>query len=295
MAHTKRTNSSTIWVLWTLLFGCSSLWSGCSLWRVLYPATIYESISPELPPTLRKPSVLLYSKTNGYRHHDAIPAANALFQTLAEERNIMVYATENGAVFTPEILQRFDVVVWNNTSGDTLDSAQKEAWMSWLKQGGAAIAIHAAGGDFSYKWEWYPTHFIRAQHTRHTMGPQFQTATLMVESNDHPVTRQLPASWQHKEEWYSFAKSPRDQDVTVLISVDEQSYDPRFSLLWMNEDISMGDHPIVWCHCIERGRVLYSALGHRAEAYQSPEMKLLLGGALDWARDQSLSDCREAP
>ena len=87
-------------------------------------------------------------------------------------------------------------------------------------------------------------------------------------------------------------ESPRDKGVTVLLSVDEKTYDPRFRLLWMNEDISMGDHPVVWSHCEKRGRVLYSALGHRAEAYQTPEMTALLGGALDWARDETSGECR---
>ena len=267
------------------------LFGGCSTLRVFFPSKTYETTAPEVPSTIKKPAVLLYSKTNGFRHDEAIPAANALLTKLAAERGWSVFATENGAIFNPIDLARFTVVVWNNTSGDTLNPAQKKDWQAWLTSGGGAIAIHGAGGDSSYDWDWHPENFIRAQFTMHTMGPQFQDATAIVENAAHPATRELPATWTHNEEWYSFAESPRDKGVDVLVRVDERTYDPTFSLFWMDTDIAMGDHPVVWSHCEGRGRVFFSALGHQAAAYQSAEMKALLGGALDWAADPALADC----
>lgn len=269
------------------------LLAGCSSLRVFFPSKTYETIAPEVPAALSKPAVLLFSKTNGFRHDEAIPAVNALLTELAQERGWSVFATENGAIFNPVDLARFDVVVWNNTSGDTLNAAQKKDWQTWLSAGGGAIAIHGAGGDPSYDWDWHPESFIRAQFTMHTMGPQFQDGTAVVENADHPATRDLPERWTHHEEWYSFAESPRDKDVDVLVRVDESTYAPTFSLFWMDTDIAMGDHPVVWSHCEGGGRVFFSALGHQAAAYQTPEMVALLGGALDWAADPSLADCED--
>ena len=269
------------------------LLAGCSSLRVFFPSKTYETIASEVPAALSKPAVLLFSKTNGFRHDEAIPAVNALLTELAQERGWSVFATENGAIFNPVDLARFDVVVWNNTSGDTLNAAQKKDWQTWLSAGGGAIAIHGAGGDPSYDWDWHPESFIRAQFTMHTMGPQFQDGTAVVENADHPATRDLPERWTHHEEWYSFAESPRDKDVDVLVRVDESTYAPTFSLFWMDTDIAMGDHPVVWSHCEGGGRVFFSALGHQAAAYQTPEMVALLGGALDWAADPSLADCED--
>ena len=274
------------------LLGVSLFWAaGCSGLRVFFPSKTYETTAPEVPETLSKPAVLLFSKTNGFRHEEAIPAANALLTRLAEQRGWGVFATENGAIFNAEDLSRFKVVVWNNTSGDTLNAEQKKDWQTWLQAGGGAVAIHGAGGDPSYDWDWHPESFIRAQFTMHTMGPQFQDATAVVENPNHPATRNLPASWTHEEEWYSFEESPRGKDVDVLVRVDEATYDPTFSLFWMDSDIAMGDHPVVWSHCEGRGRVFYSALGHQAAAYETPEMMALLGGALDWAAHPDLADC----
>ena len=44
-----------------------------------------------------------------------------------------------------------------------------------------------------------------------------------------------------------------------------------------------------------KGRVLYSAFGHRAEAYAEPENKLLLTNAIGWALKQQGSECGAAP
>jgi hypothetical protein len=52
----------------------------------------------------------------------------------------------------------------------------------------------------------------------------------------------------------------------------------------MERSLAMGaDHPVVWHHCVGRGRAFYSALGHQAKAYDEPEMEALLEGAMSWA------------
>ena len=118
----------------------------------------------------------------------------------------------------------------------------------------------------------------------HPMGPQFQDARLVVEDRAHPATRALPESFVHNEEWYSFDQSVRAKGYRVLASVDESSYSPRLQMLGMDRDLRMGaDHPVIWSHCVGRGRAFYSALGHQAKSYQVPEMEQLLGGAIAWA------------
>lgn len=267
--------------------------AGCNGLRALFPKKDYDMAAPTIPASVRKPAVLLFSKTNGFRHEEAIPAANATLKELAEAAGFSVFATENGAVFNARDLARFDVVVWNNTSGDTLDAEQKQAWKTWLERGGGALALHGAGGDPSYDWAWHPEEFIRAQFTKHIMGPQFQEAKLVVENKDHPATAGLPGEWMHTEEWYSFEESPRGKGVDVLLRVDESSYEPRFRMMLMDEDISMGDHPVAWSHCVEHGRVVYSALGHQAAAWSTPEMRSFLRGALLWAAGSEGAGCEQ--
>ena len=75
----------------------------------------------------------------------------------------------------------------------------------------------------------------------------------------------------------------------MLVTVDESTYSPKVSGLYAyvnpgEDDLAMGDeHPVVWQHCVERGRAIYSALGHAPESYSMPEIEQLIEGAIAWA------------
>jgi hypothetical protein len=58
--------------------------------------------------------------------------------------------TENGAVMDKDQLAKFKVVVWNNSSGDTLTTDQREAFKTWMENGGSCVGTHGAGGDPKY-------------------------------------------------------------------------------------------------------------------------------------------------
>ena len=253
-------------------------------WRATHPRSHYDTEPVALPADLPEPALLLFTKTNGFRHEEAIPAGVALIQAIAKQRGWSVFHTESGAAFTPENLSRVSVAVWHQVSGDVLDDAQKQALRSWIEAGGGWVGIHGAGGDSFYAWPWYEDVLVGALFIGHPMGPQFQQAKLVVEDRTHPATRELPASFVHDEEWYSFDQSVRAKGYRVLATVDESSYSPRLKFLGADRDLRMGaDHPVIWSHCAGRGRVFYSALGHQAKSYALPEMEHLLEGAIAWA------------
>ncbi len=242
---------------------------------------VYETEAPALPDDLPRPAMLVFSKTNGFRHEEAIPAANALFADMAAQNGWGVFQTENGATFTPENLARFDAVVFNNVSGDVFTPDQRAALRSFIENGGGFVGIHGSGGDNSYAWEWYVDELIGAQFIGPPMNPQFQQATLNVEDASHPVTANVATQWARTDEWYSFAASPRAKGYNVLLTIDESSYAPEGML---GGDLKMGaDHPMVWWHCQGNGRTIYSALGHSAESYAEPDHVALLLGAARWA------------
>jgi type 1 glutamine amidotransferase len=258
--------------------------------HIANPPAVHETQPPELPAgigTDGRPAILLFSKTTGYRHEDAIPACSESVREIAARRGWAVFETENGATFNPAYLERFRVVFFNNVSGDVFNAEQRAALRSWIETGGGFVGVHGSGGDLSYDWRWYVESLIGAQFIGHIMTPQFQTATVRVEERDHPATAGLDESWSHEEEWYSFARSPRERGVRVLASVDESSYDA--SAWWGWQDLQMGDHPVIWSHCVGRGRSFYSALGHQARAYATPQYRQILEGAIDWAA--SRGDC----
>lgn len=242
---------------------------------------VYETEAPAVPTDIKRPAILVFSKTNGFRHEEAIPAANTLFAEMAREQGWGHYQTENGATFNAETLSRFDAVIFNNVSGDVFTPQQRQAFKKFIEQGGGFVGIHGAGGDMSYDWRWYVDHLIGAQFIGHPMDPQFQKATVKIEVKTHPATRDLPDSWTRTDEWYSFEKSARKPGVNILATLDESTYSPKGMF---GQKLAMGkDHPIVWSHCSGKGRVLYSAMGHTASSYSEPEYRKLLGGATRWA------------
>ena len=258
----------------------------------MVPRTHTDSVAPQLPAQLNPPAVLVYSKTNGFRHDEAIDYGGQVIEEIAERRGWSVFRTENGAVFNPKDLSRFDVAVWHNASGDTLDADQKRAFRNWLEAGGGYVGTHAAG-DSSHSWPFYVDQIIGAKYIGHPMGPQFQDATVVVEDHGHPASRHLPERFVQNDEWYSFEASPRAPDVHVLARIDEDRYQPEMQLLWIDQDLRMGaDHPIIWWRCVDRGRALYAALGHTAEVYESPEVQGLLEGGIAWAAGLEGEGCR---
>jgi hypothetical protein len=285
-----------ITLLLSLLFALAV--AGCNELRIFFPANDYETVPPDisrLPPD--EPAVLVFTKTNGFRHEAAIPAGLARLREVAKRRGWVIVHTENAAIFDPQILPRFAATVWHNTSGDLLTQPQRQAFREWVEAGGGFVGVHGAGGDFEYEWPWYVDTLIGAQFIGHPLGPQFQSATAHVAMSDHPATRALPEAWTYEEEWYSFDHNPRDTGSTVLVTVDEDTYSPRvdglYALLGIGEtDLGMGaEHPVVWHHCVGRGRSIYSALGHAPGTYALPEVEKLIEGAIAWAGRFEGSGC----
>jgi type 1 glutamine amidotransferase len=238
---------------------------------------VYDSVPPEIPADIKGPNaILIFSKTNGYREEPAIQASNAALVAITKKRGWPSFVTENAAVMNAEQLGRFKLVIWNNTSGDLLTEPQRAAFKTWMENGGAFVGTHGAGGDPKYEWVWYPETLIGAQFTSHSSQ---QTGTIKIEDTKSPITKGLPQVWQRtvRDEWYAFKDNPRNKPGFHILAVaDESTYDPGRS--------TMGaDHPMVWTHCVGKGPVFYSAIGHSAETYSEPNHLQLLENGIAWA------------
>ena len=251
-----------------------------NVYRAIRPSTGYDLQVPAMP-GLPAPAVLVFSKTNGFRHFEAIEAGGAALREIAANHGWSVFHTENSAVFAPGTLAMFKVVVWHNASGAPLSRAQRGALREWIEAGGGFVGIHAALDDSHASWPWYAANVVGARFIGHPLP--HQRATIRVESGDHPVMHGTEPAWSHFDEWYSFERSVRgDEGVEVLASVDEADYDQRLKLLWIDRDLSMGDHPVMWTRRVGDGRAFLSALGHRSEVYRDANYRAVLKGAIEW-------------
>ncbi len=246
----------------------------------------YDSEAPELEFPNAETNILVFNKINGFDHGPSVTAATHAIKALAEQLGWGVVVTTNGGAFTPEILARFDAVVWNNNSGDVLTLSQRQAFEDYITNGGGFLGIHGSGGDSIYYWDWYADKLLGARFIGHPMNPHFQHADVRIEPSASRIGTALKPGWNMKDEWYSFAESPRRNGASVVATLDESSYEP-------GHNLSMGeDHPIAWTRCVDNGRAFYTAIGHRTEVYHVPENLALLRDGLRWAAGQGASDCR---
>ncbi|MFK8049572.1 MAG: ThuA domain-containing protein [Halioglobus sp.] len=260
-------------------------------WNILFPSREHDTVAPAIPADLHSPAVLVFSKTNSFRHKEGIEGGRAAIASIAVGKGWSTFFTENGAVFNSEDLQQFQSVVFLNASGDMLSEDQEQVFQSWLEAGGGWIGLHAAGDGSHAEWQWYMDNLIGAEFTAHIMGPQFQEATVVMESSGHAAVERLPETWSHTEEWYSWEKSPRINGFNILAVLDEDSYSPFQKMMGNERDLSMGDHPVVWTNCVGAGRTLYAAMGHTAEAFEKTEYRILLEDALAWTLGVKQGTC----
>lgn len=252
----------------------------------------YDHDPPTLPADMKSGGVLIYSKTNGFRDESGVVGSDTALAAIAHERGYPYYVTENAAIMNKDQLSKFKLVIWNNNSGDTLTPEQREAFKTWIENGGSYVGVHGAGGDPKYNppngrssladWPWYIETLLGAQFTSHSRQ---QNGDAHVEDTKSPLTKGLPPVFNRKDEWYAFASNPRKTPgFHILITADEKSYDPERS--------TMGaDHPLAWWHCVGKGHVFYSALGHGGMMYTEPVILQLYGNAMAWGLNESGKDC----
>lgn len=248
----------------------------------LRPPRPADTIAPDLPANLGNRAILVFTRPALF-HNDAMEDSIPVWQREAKARGFKVFVTENNAVFNTQQLSHFKAVVWNNINGDILSADQREAFKAFVERGGGSIGLHGTNGTPTTSWPWFRDELMGATFTNHNYWPIARPeARITIDDRAHPVAAGMPAEFRHADEWYSFKESVSGKPgFRVIARVDETTYPP-VSVTF--DDIGMGkDHPIVWTHCVGKGRSFYSALGHSREAIADPLYQRMLGNAIGWA------------
>ncbi|HTE25056.1 ThuA domain-containing protein [Flavitalea sp.] len=201
--------------------------------------------------------VLVFSKTNGYRHA-SIEAGKKAFSKLADVKKFAVDFTEDSSQFTTANLKKYNAIVFLNTTGDVLNNTQQEEFEKYIKAGGGYLGIHAAA-DCEYEWPWYGK-LVGAWFLDHPSSPSnVQNGRFYVVDKNNPATKGMPDSFERKDEFYSFKQI--NPSIHPLIKIDEKSY----------KGGKNGDnHPMSWYHDYDGGRSFYTNMGHTDETFTEP-------------------------
>lgn len=209
-------------------------------------------------------ALLIFSKTEGFRHDSIEDGATAL-QELANSHGWSADHSEDASLFSDSTLAQYDAIIFLSTTGNILDNEQQSSFEQYIRRGGGFVGIHAAA-DTEYDWPWYGN-LVGAYFESH---PHVQEATLELIDANHPSTSFLPTQWQRKDEWYNYKDI--NTKINVLLNLDESSY----------EGGKNGDsHPAAWYHEYEGGRAFYTAGGHTSESYKEDLfLKHIWGGII---------------
>lgn len=215
----------------------------------------------------KKPTVLVFSLTKGYRHA-SIEDGIAAIKKMGLVRNFDVDTTESVTAFTTDNLKKYKALIFLSPTGSNIfNDQQKQALKQYINNGGGYVGIHAAS-DCNFEWEWYGK-MVGGFFDSH---PKIQEAKLDIIVPKDKMVKGLPQPWVHTDEWYNFKSfNPK---VKVLVKVDETSY---------QGGNMKNDHPISWYHKFEGGRIFYTALGHTKECYTDPLFLNHLWAGLKWA------------
>ncbi len=225
------------------------------------------------------PRVLVYTRnhvTNGKGYvHDNIAASVAMIQELGAQHGFAADHSADPAVFTVQNLKKYRALVFSNSNNEAFESeAQRSAFRSFVEEGGGLAGIHSATAS-ERQWAEFPK-IMGGRFVRH---PRMQRFMVRVADPDHPATRGMPAAFEWDDEcYYNNELAP---GMRVLLVTDPAKLDDPKKAEYPGE--RFGDAlPLAWAHRFGRGRVFYSALGHKIEHYSDALLRRHVMGGLEW-------------
>lgn len=237
------------------------------------------------------PLRLLYlTKSAGFEHGpvkrdgDQPAYSERIMAEIAEKMGATITITKDAGFVNADNLKNYDVVIFY-TSGDLTEpgtdghppmgpNGQAEL-LAWVKAGGGFLGIHSANDSFHSKDGVISPYVDMIGGEFKTHGKQFK-GSLRVTSPGHPAIASLEDGWSFEEEWY-ISENLNTKTMHVLALLDPGSERKRQKMY------NIPNYPIIWCSAYGDGRVLYNALGHREDVWDSPKFQQLVIDNLLWA------------
>ncbi len=212
-----------------------------------------------------KLNLLVFSKTNGYRH-ESIESGKIILKEIADENNFLIDFSEDSKIFTSD-LSKYNVIVFLNTYGNIFNPKEEESFKNYIQHKGGFVGIHSASAT-EPDWEWYVEMLGAKSESSETIS---QGNISIVEKN-HPSTKYLPYNWVVTDEWNNLSTELPD-DIKVLAYV--KKIDPV-----NQQNVS---YPFCWYHEFDGGRCWYTTAGHNPKTFTEPLFKEHILGGIKYA------------
>jgi type 1 glutamine amidotransferase len=216
------------------------------------------------------PRLLVVTVTKGFRH-DSIPTAERLVERLAATSGAFTVDfartdEELARKLGPQGRGAYAGVVFAHTSGD-LPIPDPQGFLDWIAAGHAFVGTHSATDTFpgfAPYLDMIGGHFLRH-------GPEHVTVNLLVKDASHPVAKSVPQPLAVLDEIYQFERYDPSRVRLLLYAAKHP------------ETGAPGEFPLAWTREHGRGRVFYTALGHRDDVLASDWYGAHLLAGILWA------------
>lgn len=253
-------------------------------------------------PLLAAPAhrLLFFTKSSGFEHEviswkKGQPSfAEKVLLDLGTKNDWEFVFSKDGSKFSPEYLAGFDAVVFYTTGDLTtpgtdgqpaMTPAGKQDLFDYVKGGKGFIGLHSASDSFHTANESkkgpdrYINHGKDADPYVCMLGGEFiihgaqQVATNKVVNPKFPGFENLGDSFAFHEEWYSLKDF--NPDIHALTVIDSPAM--------KGSMYERPPYPTTWAREEGKGRVYYTAMGHRDDVWTNPTFQNILIGAVRWA------------
>ena len=263
----------------------------CTLMFVLLLAAPFPSSGGE------PPRVLFLSKSSGYEHTSIAHAGEGkshvegVLEKLAAEHSFKLISTKDASLIRAEELANLDVVVFYTTGDLTRPGTGKGLFggdgqppmsasgvadlMRWVEGGGALMGFHPAADTF-HDPSGKPSPYIQLLGGEFLTHGEMFPGRLRIVDPDHPTMAHIPRDWTVMDEWYVFKNM--NVDRVHVLALLEPSSDPHGQKVY-----ERAPYPAIWCSAVGKGRVFYSAMGHREDVWDNPIFQQAFIDALHWA------------
>ena len=188
------------------------------------------------------------------------------------------------ALFLPDNIKQFDAILLNNSDGpwirpteddmerlkefgadvDQVEQLLRKSFLDYVSNGGGLVAYHFAIGANNH-WPEYKE-LLGASYWGH---PWNEEVGIKVDEPDHPLVQAFGGKdFRLAEEIFQFNEPYSREKVRVLLSLDTAHTNMGVQWVYRTD----GDFALAWVKNYGKGRVFYTAFGHRTEIYWHPAL-----------------------
>ncbi|HKS38796.1 MAG TPA: ThuA domain-containing protein [Verrucomicrobiae bacterium] len=244
--------------------------------------------------------ILFFTKSSGFEHSviswkEGQPShAEKVLLDLGRQNGWEFTFSKDGSKFAKKYLAQFDAVFFY-TTGDLCSPGTdnqppmtpqgKEALFEYVRGGKGFIGTHSASDTFHTANESqkgsdrYVNHGEKADPYVRFLGGEFikhgaqQMARNKVTDPKFPGFEKLESEFAMHEEWYSLKDFAPDIHVLTVIDAPAMK----------GIEYQRPAYPTTWARNEGRGRVWFTAMGHREDVWTNPLFQDILVGGIRWA------------